>query len=121
MVGSGEGRALSSLAASQDLILEGGLDRAVIQATIAKYLSQVRACYEQGLAEKPGIQGTVSMSFQVGPAGQLDFAKVAKSSLGHEGVERCISKQMMGWKFPKPLGGVAVQVQYPFLLRPVGG
>ncbi len=121
MVGSGEGRALSAMAVSNDLMIEGGLDRSVIQATIAKYLSQVRACYEQGLAEKPGINGTVTMSFQVGPSGMLDFSKVARSTLGHAGVEGCISKRMMGWKFPKPLGGVAVKVNYPFLLRPAGG
>jgi outer membrane biosynthesis protein TonB len=121
MVGSGEGRALSAMAVSNDLVLEGGLDRAVIQATIAKYLSQVRACYEQGLASSPGINGTVTMNFQVGPAGNLDFSKVGKSTLGHAGVENCISQRMMGWKFPKPLGGVAVKVNYPFLLRPVGG
>jgi len=121
MVGSGEGRALSAMAVSNDLVLEGGLDRAVIQATIAKYLSQVRACYEQGLASSPGISGTVTMNFQVGPSGGLDFSKVGKSTLGHAGVENCISQRMMGWKFPKPLGGVAVKVSYPFLLRPVGG
>ncbi|NDD92370.1 hypothetical protein EBZ37_09825, partial [bacterium] len=85
MVGSGEGRALSAMAVSNDLVLEGGLDRAVIQATIAKYLSQVRACYEQGLSEKPGINGTVTMNFQVGPSGALDFSKVGKSTLGHSG------------------------------------
>ncbi|NDD91677.1 hypothetical protein EBZ37_06295, partial [bacterium] len=121
MVGSGEGRALSAMAVSNDLVLEGGLDRAVIQATIAKYLSQVRACYEQGLAQSPGINGTVTMNFQVGPSGVLDFSKVGKSTLGHPPVENCIAQRMMGWKFPKPLGGVAVKVSYPFLLRPVGG
>jgi hypothetical protein len=120
-VGSGEGRALSAMAVSNDVVLEGGLDRAVIQATIAKYLSQVRACYEQGLSQSPGISGTVTMHFEVGPAGNLGFARVQKSTLGHAGTESCISQRMMGWKFPKPLGGVAVKVSYPFLLRPVGG
>jgi hypothetical protein len=120
-VGSGEGRALSAMAVSNDVVLEGGLDRAVIQATIAKYLSQVRACYEQGLSQSPGINGTVTMHFEVGPAGNLGFARVLKSTLGHSGTENCISQRMMGWKFPKPLGGVAVKVSYPFLLRPVGG
>ncbi len=120
-VGSGEGRALSAMAVSNDVVLEGGLDRAVIQATIAKYLSQVRACYEQGLSQSPGINGTVTMNFEVSPVGSLGFARVQKSTLGHAGTESCIAQRMMGWKFPKPLGGVAVKVSYPFLLRPVGG
>ena len=54
-VGSGEGKALSSIPISQDMVLEGGLSKAAIQATIAKYLSQVRACYEQGLLKNPGL------------------------------------------------------------------
>ncbi len=119
LVGSGEGKSLSAMAVSRDMVLEGGLDRAVIQATIAKYLSQVRACYEQGLATQPGMNGTVTMAFEVGVEGALNFARVQKSTLGSSQVESCISQKMLGWKFPKPLGGVNVKVAYPFLLRPI--
>jgi hypothetical protein len=119
MVGSGDGKAISAMPLSNDIILEGGLDKAVIQATIAKYIAQVRACYEQGLRKNPGITGTVTMAFEINPAGNLNFSKVAKSSLGNAEVEGCISARMMTWLFPKPLGGVNVKVSYPFLLRPV--
>jgi hypothetical protein len=119
MVGSGEGRALSAMPVSQDIVLEGGLDRAVIQATIAKYISQVRACYEDGLRNNPGISGQVTMAFEIAATGTLNYARVGKSTLGNAPVESCISARMMGWQFPKPLGGVSVKVNYPFLLRPV--
>jgi TonB family protein len=118
-VGSGEGRALSAMALSQDMVLEGGLDRSVIQATIAKYLSQVRACYEQGLARNAGLSGQVTVAFEIGAQGNLNSSKVARSSLGDAGVEGCITQRMMSWIFPKPLGGVNVKVSYPFLLKPV--
>jgi TonB family protein len=121
MVGSGGGRALSAMPVSQDLVLEGGLDRAVIQATIAKYLSQVRACYEEGLHRNSALSGTVTMNFEVGASGAVNSARVGKSSLGDAAVEQCISQRMMSWKFPKPLGGVNVKVAYPFLLRPAAG
>jgi len=117
-VGSGDGRALSVMPLSQDIVLDGGLDRAVIMATIAKYLSQIRACYETGLRTNPGLTGQVHMNFEISGAGSLNFARVAKSSLGNSGVEQCISTRMMTWAFPKPLGGVNVKVDYPFLLRP---
>lgn len=119
-VGSGEGSRLSAMGLSDDIVLEGGLDRAVIQATIAKYLNQVRACYERGLRQKPGIAGQVTMAFAIGATGKLQYSKVSKSSLGYQPVEGCISDRMMTWQFPKPLGGVVVKVKYPFLLRPVG-
>jgi hypothetical protein len=116
-VGSGEGVALSQLPLAQEIVLEGGLDRSVIQATIAKYLSQVRACYEGGLKRNPGLAGLVTMNFEIGKAGGLNFAKVGKTTLGDEQVEQCISERMMNWKFPAPRGGVDVKVTYPFLLR----
>jgi hypothetical protein len=119
MVGSGEGKRLSSVPLSQDVTLEGGLDRAVVQATIAKYLSQVRACYEDGLRKRPGIQGVVGVDFEIGGAGDVLKSNVGKSTLGDPGVESCITARAKTWKFPKPLGGVNVKVNYPFLLRPV--
>lgn len=121
LVGSGQGKSLSAIALSQDLVLEGGLDRNVIQATIAKYLNQVRACYEAGLRRSPGIAGQVSMNFEIAASGALNFARVAKTSLGDSQVEQCISSKMMGWQFPKPVGAVVVKVNYPFVLRPTGG
>jgi hypothetical protein len=120
-VGQGNGRSLMSLPLSSDIELEGGLDKAVIQATIAKYLSQVRACYETGLRRKPGMAGQVSMNFEIGGTGRLNYSKVAKSSLGDAEVGDCIAARMMTWDFPKPVGGVNVKVNYPFLLRPVNG
>lgn len=120
-IGSGEGKALSTVALSQELVLEGGLDRSVVQATIAKYLSQVRACYESGLKRNPGLGGQVTMAFEIGGAGDLNFAKVQKTSLDDGEVEQCISQRMMTWKFPKPRGGVAVKVSYPFVLRSAQG
>jgi len=120
MVGSGEGRGLSKVALAQDLVLEGGLDRAVIQATIAKYLSQVRACYEGGLQSNPGLQGQVNMNFIIAGDGSVSTAKVSKTTLGDAPVENCISSKMLNWKFPKPVGGVNVKVNYPFVLRPMG-
>lgn len=119
-IGSGEGSSLSKVALSNDLMLEGGLDKAVIQATIAKYLGQVRACYEAGLQTNPALQGQVNMNFQISGQGDVNFANVAKSTLGNSQVESCISTKMLNWKFPKPVGGVNVKVNYPFVLRPVG-
>jgi len=116
-IGSGEGRGLSSIPLSQDVVLEGGLDRSVVQATIAKYLSQVRACYEQGLKNNPGLGGLVTMAFEINGSGNLNFAHTEKSTLGDPGVEQCIGQRMMTWKFPNPRGGVNVKVSYPFLLR----
>jgi hypothetical protein len=118
-VGGGGASRVSSLALSNDLVLEGGLDQSVVQATIAKYLSQVRACYEEGLRTQPGLSGLVKTQFEVMASGTVGMARVFQSTLGDAGVENCIAARIKTWQFPKPLGGTTVKVSYPFLLRPV--
>lgn len=118
MIASGEGKGLTSMPLSQDMVLEGGLDMAVIQATIAKYQNQVRACYEEGLRRNPALAGVVGVFFEINAAGNLNFANVKKSSLGDAGVEKCLTGKMMSWQFPKPRGGVNQKVNYPFQFRP---
>jgi len=121
LVASGEGKGISAIAvSSNDMVLEGGISRYAINATIAKYLNQVRRCYEAELKNKPEIQGLVEMNFEINAAGRLNFSKVNKSTLNSPPVESCISTKMMDWQFPKPKGGVNVNVKYPFMLRPVG-
>jgi hypothetical protein len=121
LVASGEGKGISAIAVSNsDMVLEGGISRYAINATIAKYLNQVRRCYETELRNHPEIQGLVEMSFEINSTGKLNFSKVSKSTLNSSPVESCISAKMMDWQFPQPKGGVNVSVKYPFMLRPVG-
>jgi hypothetical protein len=118
IVASGEGEGISNVAISNDVTLEGGLSRGVILATIQKYLAQIKACYNNGLKNSPGLEGTVSMNFKIKPTGFLQYARVASSSLGSALVEGCMAKKMMSWQFPKPKGGVHQDVRFPFSLRP---
>ena len=117
-IGSGEGRAISSNRMAQEAALEGGLDRSVIEATIAKYMSQVRACYEDGLRRNPNLVGQVTMSFEIAGTGAMSYAKVKSSSLADAPVEGCIQSRMMSWTFPATRGAVVVRANHPFLLRP---
>jgi outer membrane biosynthesis protein TonB len=99
--------------------VEGGLDRNEIAAVIQRHLSEVRYCYEQGLQQKPGLAGRVSMKFMIGSRGIVTTAQINNSSLQHPMVENCIRSKLMTWKFPQPEGGVTVKVSYPFVLRRV--
>ncbi len=121
MIASGNGKGISAIAVSNsDLTLQGGLSRYAINATIAKYISQVRRCYESSLKTNPDIQGLVEVSFMINATGRLDYSKVNRTTLKHKPTEKCITTKMMNWQFPKPRGGVKVPVKYPFMLRPVG-
>ena len=121
LVASGEGKGISAIAVSNsDMVLEGGISKYAINATIAKYLNQVRRCYEAELKNHPELQGLVEMSFEINASGKLNFSKVNKTTLNSPPVESCITEKMMDWQFPQPKGGVNVPVKYPFMLRPVG-
>ena len=110
---------LGNIALAEEVIIEGGLSHAVIQATIEKNLPQVRACYEAGLQKWPGLAGTVLTKFEIGYSGKLNYSKISRSTLDNSQVENCIIRNMKKWQFPGPEGGVSVKVNYPFLLRPV--
>ena len=118
-VASGEGAGISKIAVGQEVLLEGGLSKYAVRAAIAKYLNQVRACYETGLQKRPGLTGTVGVNFEISGMGTVNYSKVGKSSLGDKNVENCITGKMMGWEFPKPRGSQVVKIHYPFLLRPI--
>ncbi len=121
LVASGGGSGISAISvSSSDLLLDGGISRYAINATIAKYLNQVRRCYEEQLKTKPTLQGLVEVRFEINPVGRLNYSRVGRTTLKDSPTERCITGKMMSWQFPKPKGAVKVPVKYPFMLRPVG-
>ena len=119
VVSSGVGTPLGNIPLGQDVVMEGGLSEAVIEATIKKYLAQVQACYELALRKSPGLEGVVATKFEIGANGKLNYSKVFRSTLGNKSVENCIVRNMKSWRFPRPEGGVRVRASHAFRLRPV--
>ena len=117
MVGS-TGAAPMGLA--QEATVASGLDRDAIAAVINRNLGQVRFCYEQGLQGDPNLSGRVAVDFTIGGNGAVKLANVGNSSLNAKSIEDCIVARLKSWKFPLPMGGVDVQVSYPFVLRRTG-
>jgi TonB family protein len=97
---------------------KGSLDKAIIRRIVRAHLSEVRHCYNNGLAEDPILEGRVNVQFTIAPSGKVPVAVVASSTLDHDATENCIAKSVKRWKFPKPEGGGNVVVTYPFVLQP---
>ncbi len=104
----------------KEALIEGGLDRDLIDEVIKKNMGQVRFCYEQGLQGDPSLAGRVAVDFTIGASGLVKAASIANSSLSSNQVQDCIVMRLKTWKFPLPQGGVDVKVQYPFVLRRSG-
>ncbi len=94
--------------------VRGSLDRTVIQTVIRRRLNEVRFCYEQSLARRPGLRGQVTVRFTIGAAGAVIAADVGRGTLGDAPAEACIAAAVRRWVFPRPAGGGIVVVTHPF-------
>jgi hypothetical protein len=98
--------------------VKGSLDKDIIRRIVRAHLNEVRYCYNQGLVRDPALSGKVSIQFTISGSGSVSVATVASSTLSDENVASCIAKAVKRWTFPKPEGGGAVVVTYPFVLEP---
>ncbi|HWB75549.1 MAG TPA: AgmX/PglI C-terminal domain-containing protein [Nannocystaceae bacterium] len=120
LIGSGGsgagGLGLGSLGGSG---VKGSLDKDIIHRIVKAHRNEVRFCYEQGLAKHPRLSGKITVSFTIGPTGSVIVSKAKSSTLKDRDVDACIVKAVKRWKFPKPDGGGAVDVTYPFVLSSI--
>jgi hypothetical protein len=93
------------------------LDRDVIRRIVRAHISEIRHCYNQGLARDPDLTGSVTVKFTIGPTGHVSASSVQSTDLPAD-VADCIADAPKRWKFPQPEGGGNVIVAYPFVLSP---
>jgi hypothetical protein len=97
-----------------DSEIVGGLTREQVNSVVKKNEGQLRFCYEKALQSQPNLRGRMTSKWAIGPSGKVQFFKVTSSSLTSKEVETCVSNAIRAWQFPKPVGGVTVEVNYPF-------
>jgi outer membrane biosynthesis protein TonB len=100
--------------AFNDSEIVGGLTREQVEAVVRRNQGQLLFCYEKALQSSPKLRGRITSQWVVGPAGSVTSAKVASTTLNNSEVESCVTRSIKGWKFPRPVGGVHVDVSYPF-------
>ena len=95
----------------------GSLDKRVIQKVVRSHFGELRACYEKELAKIKGLSGKVQVTWLVSADGNVANAVVSETTLKNKNVETCIANAIKRWRFPKPTGGAACKVTYPFVLE----
>ncbi len=102
--------------ATQDGALDvggGGLTSAEINKVIHANIGKFRACYSDLIQVKPGMSGGCLVSFTIGLNGRA--TKSAPKNCIQDGkFKNCMASRMKQLQFPKPRGGSAVSVNYPF-------
>src|SRR5439155_6962635 len=92
----------------------GDLDKAIIRRNIRRNIQKITYCYEKQLVAKPGLAGTVTVQFTIAPAGTVSASAGAGVDTD---VAHCVADVIKAIEFPKPPGGAAIQVTYPFTFR----
>jgi TonB family protein len=95
-------------------VVEGGLDREIIQRVVRQQRRGIKACYEAELMKNRKLSGEVKVKFTVSSAGHVIAAVVERTSLNNAAVESCMTNRIRRWNFPEPTGGQMVIVKYPF-------
>jgi len=94
----------------------GTYDKSIIRRYIKRNIDKIAYCYEKQLLAKPGLDGTVTVSFFISPTGHVT------SSVGgglDPTVANCVAEVVGAIDFPAPSEG-GVQVNYPFTFHPAG-
>lgn len=95
-------------------ILDGGLDREIVQRVVRQHRGELKACYEAELQKNKSLQGEVVVKFTISGKGEVIAALKQSSDLNNANVENCLTQRIRRWVFPEPRGGGIVVVKYPF-------
>jgi hypothetical protein len=97
--------------------VNGRLPPEVIQRIVRQNFGRFRLCYENGLRNRPTLQGRVTVRFVIDGSGAVPMTADAGSDLPDQGVVQCVVRAFGVLSFPAPSGGM-VTVVYPITFTP---
>lgn len=99
----------------QSVVWTASVGRDLIRGVVNRNKPDVRRCFRDGMLTNPGLSGEVEVAFTIQSDGAVAYAGVARSTLGDEAVEACVTMTVKRWKFPTFVAsGGDVDVRYPF-------
>lgn len=98
-----------------EVIGTGELDKEAVLRDLELRRTSISACYEDELATKPKLAGTVKLRFTIRDNGMI--ANATASGLD-PAVDACVGTILNGIVFPNPKGGGGVQVEVILAMRP---
>jgi TonB family protein len=119
-VGSGLGPKRDEGPDTQHTTVSDGLPRDVVAKTIRAHANEIKFCFERELQSHQTLSGKVSITFTIGPSGDVTDASILESTLDSQTVETCMISRIRRWRFPEPAGGGVVTVNHPWIFRGAG-
>lgn len=115
----GKGHAITRIIPGKTHVV-GGLSREVIERVIRQHQSEIKYCYEIELNQHPDLAGKVGVAFTIDGSGAVSEASVSETTLHDGTTEQCMLSKIRRWKFPQPVGGGTVAVNFPWIFKPAG-
>jgi TonB family protein len=98
----------------------GGLTAMEILVVMKSRLPDITECYEKILARRKRAQGKISVSFVIDLNGRIEKScVVAGSTAPYPKLWKCVLSVTNSSQFPKPRGDKPVEVNYPFVFKPL--
>jgi hypothetical protein len=79
-------------------------------AVVQRMRGAFRACYQKGLNENPDSQGTIRLTIQIGPGGEVSGVTAVPQGTLSPGVIACVKSRAQAAQFDPPDGGSAALV-----------
>jgi TonB family protein len=95
----------------------GSVELEVIRSVVRSHHAELKACYEPSLGQARRPVGTAKLRWAIGEDGEVRAVEVLSSTHGVPALDTCIAEAVRSWRFPRPRGGGAVVVTYPFVFR----
>jgi hypothetical protein len=93
-----------------------------IRAIIVSHRDAARACYDKGLANHPGVEGTLTIQWTIDPKGNVTQTSLdpEHSQIAEPAIVGCISDIIKKIQFAPSQGGFESMASYPFTFHPHG-
>lgn len=100
---------------TDDLDVEGTIDRAAILRVIFKNHRRFDHCYQVGLQGNENLQGHLKMRWQILSRGQVKSAKVVQDGVGSRSLANCVANVLKDLRFPVPPSGQIPRISFKFV------
>jgi hypothetical protein len=99
-----------------------GRTLADIKAIIASHRDAARACYDKGLANHPGVEGTLAIQWTIDPKGNVTTTSLdeSRSTITEPSIVDCVGAVIKKIQFAPSQGGFESKASYPFTFHPHG-
>jgi TonB family protein len=95
-------------------VATGSVPDADIVDVVTRHRTQLLACYDSRMRQRPFPSGKVTIQFSVGADGRVKWSRLVSSTAKDAILETSVGQLLCAWQFPAPSGGDEVRVTYPF-------